>query len=60
MEECSREEEEWPMSDGDVIGDVVPSGGLRGAFNRSKNSNELPYEKRWELDVGQFKPGEVC
>ena len=53
------DEDEWPMSDGDVLGDVVPVGGLRGAINRLKNSEELPYEKRWELDVGQFQPGQV-
>ena len=52
------EDDDWPTSDGDVLGDVVESGGRRGASYRAKQS-EIPYEQQWELDLSEFEPGTV-
>lgn len=49
------EDDELPVSDGDVLGDVV--GGRKRSLSRSK---VIPFEQRWETDVEAFRPGQVC
>lgn len=53
------EDDEWPTSDGDVIGDVLESGGRRGSRYWAKEG-DIPYEQRWELDVNRVEPEQVC
>lgn len=50
------EDDEWPTSDGDILGDVPMSAGLR----RSQlNLDVIPFEQRWEFDAARYEPGQV-
>ncbi|THH05585.1 hypothetical protein EW145_g4683 [Phellinidium pouzarii] len=47
--------DDWPTSDGDVLGDVKTSGGRRGYWTKQA---DIPYEQRWEIDVKCSEPGQ--
>ncbi|EJD00580.1 uncharacterized protein FOMMEDRAFT_142415 [Fomitiporia mediterranea MF3/22] len=51
------EDDEWLTSDGDVLGDVIGSGGRRASRYWSKQF-DIPYGQRWELDVNSVNPGQ--
>ena len=46
------EDDDWPTSDGDIIGDVKESGRIRGYRSRR---NEIPYEQQWEPDLTRLE-----
>ena len=52
------DEEDFLTSDGDVLGDVLESGGRRGSRYRAKQ-DDIPFEQRWELDTSRVEPGQV-
>ena len=52
------EDDEWPTSDGDVIGDVIGSSGRRGS-RFWLNTGDVPYEQLWEIDASRVEPGQV-
>ena len=56
-EEAEENEERW-ASDGDVLGDVVPSPSCRRRPSRS--SLLVLRDDQWETDLDAFKPGNVC
>ncbi|KAL5500915.1 hypothetical protein ACEPAH_9302 [Sanghuangporus vaninii] len=51
------EDDEWPISDGDVLGDVVGSSGRRGSRYWMK-VDDVPYEQRWEIDMKRVEGGQ--
>ncbi|KAH8113149.1 hypothetical protein DFH11DRAFT_1510830 [Phellopilus nigrolimitatus] len=51
------DDDEWPTSDGDVIGDVREIGGRRGSRSWVKQG-DIPYEQRWETDIDNVVPGQ--
>lgn len=52
------EDDEIPMSDGDILGDVVGSSGRRGSRYLMKAS-DVPYGQRWEIDARRVEGGQV-
>lgn len=55
-EEDDDDDENWPTSDGDVLGDVKESGGRRGAGYWSQR-DVVPFEQTWETNLSPFKAG---
>ncbi|KAL5522230.1 hypothetical protein ACEPAF_2087 [Sanghuangporus sanghuang] len=51
------DDDEWPISDGDVLGDVVGSSGRRGSRYWMK-VDDVPYEQRWEIDMRRVEGGQ--
>lgn len=51
------DDDDWPISDGDILGDVLVFGRRRRSSIAS--NNEIPYEQRWELDAGRYERGQV-
>lgn len=58
-EEDDSEEEDWPTSDGDVIGDVIESGGRRGTKQWGRPT-DVAIEDQWETDIDAFDERQVC
>jgi WD repeat-containing protein 48 len=58
IDEEAEENEERLGSDGDVLGDVVPSSSRRR--RPSKSSSLVLRDDQWETDLEAFKPGQVC
>ena len=58
-EEDDSDEEEWPTSDGDIIGDVKESGRRHGAKYWARPS-DIPFEEQWETDLDLFDEKQVC
>lgn len=46
--------DEQPVSDGDVLGDVLKSRSRKGS-----RASTIPHEQRWEADFDAFKPEQV-
>lgn len=57
IDEEAEENEERMGSDGDILGDVVPSGGRRR--RPSKSNSQVLQDDQWETDLEAFRPGQV-
>jgi WD repeat-containing protein 48 len=57
IDEEAEENEERLGSDGDILGDVVPSGSRRR--RPSKSSSLVLRDDQWETDLDAFRPGQV-
>ena len=57
IDEEAEEAEEKP-TDGDVLGDVFPSGGRKKKWT-DHTAQSIPHEQEWETDVEAFRPGKA-
>jgi len=51
------EDDEHPISDGDILGDVVDT--LRKRRRVANVTGQIPQERQWETDLSLFEPGVV-
>ncbi|KIM37415.1 hypothetical protein M413DRAFT_274108 [Hebeloma cylindrosporum] len=55
IEEEAEDGDERPVSDGDILGDVVDS--LKKRRRAASIVGEIPLERQWETDLSMFQPG---
>ena len=56
IEEEAEDGDEQPISDGDILGDVVNTLKKR---RQASVTGEIPHERQWQTDLSIFEPGVV-